>query len=142
MKKIYIILSVISLFVFSCNYIDSDNNSDSPYYGKGSYCPISYYNSEDPPFYLDYEYYEYSNRPNIKVVFADGFEFFFNATNIGDYPWSVNVISENSEVVRVGTMKLSFDSNGEIAKVSISVESDNQKIKTHLFALEGTLKKQ
>ena len=141
MKIMYIILSVISLFVFSCNYSDADKNSNPPYSGKGSYCPIHYYTSEDPPFYLDYEYYEYSNRPSVKVVFADGFEFFFNATNIGDYPWSINFINENSEVVRVGTMELSFDSNGEIVTVSISVESENQKIKTHLFALEGTLKK-
>ena len=141
MRIIYLMLSILSLNIISCNFNNTNQEDNVPHFGKGTYYPIAYYSSEDPPFYLDYEYYEYSNRPNINVVFADGFEFFFNATNSGKHPWSINIMNEDSEIVRVGTMDISFNLDGKLALISIDVESEKQDIKTHLLALEGKLKK-
>ena len=100
-----------------------------------TYIPIAAKSKDNASVVLNY--FKGENRPSADFKFSDGYSFSLNAVCEGDYCWCIR----NSKFEDIGYMKLDFEQNGKIAKISIKKNTDSTPYLKYLNLLPGSYKK-
>ena len=120
MKKLFLLaILCLSLQGYAQTYIPSDATS-----------------KKDAAVVLTYSAPQ-GGRPGARLKYPDGQELVLAGTCDEPFPWCI----KNADYDDIGFMKLIFEQNGKIAKVSVKKNDASAPYQKYLDLLKGTFKK-